>query len=280
LETLEERIVVHAAQQANTGQRTRVRFVPNARSTYVVYFLIAINVAIFLARLISPEFNYQSMIWGANSGTLVWTTGEYWRLLTSMFLHASIYATRAGGFALENSLHVLFNMFMLYTAGSLMERYFGHTRFLLIYLLGGLTASLTSAALGIENSVGASGAVAAILAAEFGFYYRHRELMGDQGRRLRSSLIQLAFFNLLFGIASWFGTTLRVDNWAHLGGMAAGLALAALTGARYVVMQPEPDAEMMTARDRSDPQASLMRLGWYSLALAAFGIIFTLINRA
>jgi rhomboid protease GluP len=96
-------------------------------------------------------------------------------------------------------------------------------------LLGGLAGSILSMLLGDLDmySVGASGAVFSILGAEFVYLYHHRRLMGDAGRARRQSLITFGILNLLFGLASAIpGSAMRVDNWAHIGGLIGGVILA------------------------------------------------------
>lgn len=194
------------------------------RATYI---LIAINVAVFLLRATSADLDERIFLWGANHGADV-VRGEYYRLVTSMFLHASIFNVR-GGYAFSNALHLIFNMYILYGVGMSLERLFGHARFLIIYLLGGLGGSVLSVLLGglDSYSVGASGAVFAILGGEFVYLYHHRKLMGARGRARRNSLISFAFINLIFGLASTLpGSQMRIDNWAHLGGLIGGMTLS------------------------------------------------------
>ncbi|MFN8449479.1 MAG: rhomboid family intramembrane serine protease [Anaerolineae bacterium] len=126
----------------------------------MTYAIIAINVLVFVIRLISPQLDDQIFYWGARCGQDVVVNGEVYRLLTSMFLHASIYGFR-GALVLQNSLHIVFNMYILYVIGTQVERLFGHVRYAAVYLLGGLAGSVLSAALGGGDgySVGASGAV-------------------------------------------------------------------------------------------------------------------------
>ncbi|MCC6614719.1 MAG: rhomboid family intramembrane serine protease [Anaerolineae bacterium] len=243
--------------------RRRLMFARASRRPYVMYGLIVINVAIFVLRALSPTLDLQLLVQGANSAEGVLQNGEYWRLFTSMFLHASIYDYQ-GGYALQNVTHILFNMYVLYASGRTVERFFGHTRFLLIYLLGGMTGSLLSALMGVGLSVGASGAVAATLGAEFSFYSRHRELLGERGQAMRSSLIRLALINVLFGLASSYSSNFRVDNWAHLGGAVGGLVLGALAGSHYVASVRSMNQRLVIARDRSDMRASLARLAAYA----------------
>ena len=255
----------------------RLMFARASRAPYVMYGLIAINVAIFLLRALSPTLDLQLLLVGANSAQGVLQEGEFWRLFTSMFLHASIYDSR-GAFALQNVTHILFNMYILYASGRTVERFFGHTRFLLIYLLGGMTGSLLSALMGVGLSVGASGAVAATLGAEFSFYSRHRELLGERGRAMRSSLIRLALINVIFGIASSYSSNFRVDNWAHLGGAVGGLVLGALAGAQYVASLRSVDQRIVIARDQSDMRTSLARLAAYAAGVVVILIVASVVK--
>jgi len=256
--------------------RRRLMFARVSRKPYVMYGLIVVNVAIFLLRALSPTLDLQLLVTGANSAQGVLQEGEFWRLFTSMFLHASIYDYQ-GGYALQNVTHILFNMYVLYASGRTVERFFGHTRFLLIYLLGGMTGSLLSALMGVGLSVGASGAVAATLGAEFSFYSRHRELLGERGRAMRSSLIRLALINVLFGLASSYSSNFRVDNWAHLGGAVGGLVLGALAGPQFVASLRDINQRLVIARDHSDMRMSMVRLAAYA---AGFVVILIAVSIA
>src|SRR5262249_827736 len=101
--------------------------------------------------------------------------GEYYRLLSAMFLHAGV-------------AHIGFNAYALSVVGRTIERFFGHVRFAVLYFLGGLSASLTSFAFSRGASVGASGAIMAIFAAEMVFLYQNRQIFGQErtNRQLRS----------------------------------------------------------------------------------------------
>jgi membrane associated rhomboid family serine protease len=134
--------------------------------------------------------------------------GEWWRLISVMFLHGGL-------------LHILFNGLALYSFGMEMERVMGGTRFLLIYFLGGLGGSLLSFGLGnYPVSVGASGAIFALLGGMTGFIYRHRQYFGAVGRNY--------LYNLLFMIAINGVITLsipNIDGYAHFGGLIVGAGL-------------------------------------------------------
>lgn len=202
---------------------------------YVTYVLIAINVVIFAIRAFSPALNLQLVELGANNQTAVLVNGEFHRLLTSMFLHAGLLDAR-GQLQAQNALHLVFNMYALWVIGGPQERMFGHLRFGLIYLLGGLTGSVASALLGGPDafSIGASGAVFAVFGAEFIFWYRHRLLFGAGGRARLRSLASLLVINLVFGLLANAGDgPFRIDNLAHIGGMVGGIILTWFLGPFY-----------------------------------------------
>src|SRR5262245_49450215 len=88
------------------AQRQRVTLHIPSVKPYATYTLIAINVLIFVIRAFSPDLDEQIFLWGANHAPDVLLKGEYYRLFTSMFLHASIF-NPFGGYALQNSLHLI-----------------------------------------------------------------------------------------------------------------------------------------------------------------------------
>ena len=233
---------------AGTAPRQRVTLHIPAVRPAATTVLILLNIGIFLVRTITPAIDQQIFLWGANHPPDVLLNGEYYRLLSAMFLHASLFDV-LGRLALPNSLHLIFNMYILYAVGTSLERLFGHTRFLVVYLLGGLGGSVLSALLGSPNSysVGASGAVFAILGAEFVYLYHHRRLLGAAGRARRNSLLTFGIINLLFGLASTApGSQMRIDNWAHLGGLAGGMTLAWFISPRLTLrMHPDYPGEVL-----------------------------------
>ena len=210
--------------------------IPSVRPT-VTYAILAINIGIFIIRALSPSLDEQFFLFGANHQSDVLLNGQFYRLFTSMFLHASIYGP-LGNIALENSLHLIFNCYILYQVGTSVERLFGHVRFGLVYFLGGLAGSIASAVLGDPRtySVGASGAVFAVLGAELVYLYQHRKLLGVRGQAQIRSVIMFMFINFAFGALTGLGgSAIRVDNWAHLGGAIGGAALAWFIAPLYIV---------------------------------------------
>jgi membrane associated rhomboid family serine protease len=136
--------------------------------------------------------------------------GQYWRLFTSMFLHAGL-------------LHLAFNGYALWLLGSMLETNLGTTRFLLIYFVTGFVAGAASYAFGPVNgiAVGASGAIFGIFGAFIAYNYRRRHLaMAAANLRWAAMLLLL---NLLLALG--FGA---IDWRAHLGGLLAGIAAGAV----------------------------------------------------
>jgi rhomboid protease GluP len=132
--------------------------------------------------------------------------GEYWRLLTPVFLHAGL-------------LHLALNSYALLVFGPGLEGILGPRWFAALYFLSGLTASATSYALSfrLAYSVGASGAVFGLLGAWVALHWRRRHL-SRQAREGLSGLLVLVAVNVAFGFA-----VPAIDNLAHLGGLAGGL---------------------------------------------------------
>ncbi|MFP5247798.1 MAG: rhomboid family intramembrane serine protease, partial [Thermoanaerobaculia bacterium] len=154
---------------------------------------------------------------GAIVPELIWEHGQYWRLLTAMFLHGD--GTIPGDF-----LHLGMNMLALLQIGSLFELMFGTRRFLVIYFSTGLIASLISALINDGPSVGASGALFGIIGA-FVISVR-RSPRWKHERAARSIVNQLVFWiiaNIVIGMR-----IPQIDMSAHIGGLVAGLVLSAI----------------------------------------------------
>lgn len=146
---------------------------------------------------------------GIVHGTMA-SPGDYWRLFAAMFLHANV-------------LHWAANSWALYQLGSLYETMFGSRRFLFIYFVTGLCASVASS-LRIDPhgiSVGASGAILGILGA-FIFSIRRSPQWRNEPwtKNLISQLIFWAGVNLVLG-----ATVKVIDNTAHIAGLVSGLLL-------------------------------------------------------
>jgi membrane associated rhomboid family serine protease len=137
--------------------------------------------------------------------------GEYWRLWSVTLLHLDY-------------LHLGFNMYALYLAGTIVERWYGSLRFLAFYLACAAAGSTASFVFGEGNlAVGASGAVFGLFGVLLAAGRIHHPV-DRQSRGIVSRLMFLVIANIVLGFASGGS----IDNAAHLGGLAAGLWLGAL----------------------------------------------------
>lgn len=183
----------------------------SARQPWVTLTLIAALLLVFLAQLIfgATDFMPAIMRMGALQLDRV-LAGEIWRLASGTFLHG-------GG------LHVALNLYVLWSLGSLMERILGGHRFLLLYAASGIAGSFVSILLHSRVSVGASGAIWGVMAAQTLLAWRTRGILPEV---FRAEMTRGAGLNLVLNIAN----SIRpgVDWAAHLGGGAMGGALVAL----------------------------------------------------
>lgn len=177
-------------------------------------FLIILNVLVFLVSESagSSQDVMHMLDLGAAYTPLITENGEVYRLFTSMFLHFGI-------------SHLMNNMLVLFVLGSRLERAVGKLRFLAVYLFGGTAANIISMFLELKTgeysvSAGASGAVFAVMGAMIYIMLRNRGRLEDLTVR---QILIMAAFSLYFGF-----TSTGVDNTAHVGGLLAGLVLAAL----------------------------------------------------
>lgn len=188
---------------------------PKVRSTMqatspAVLAIIAVNVVVYILEALRPEIVNQ---FGAHSLSIA--SGEYYRLVTPMFLHAPL-GSQFGIF------HILFNMYILRIYGPTAEQEFGTPRFVGMYLLAGFMGSTLSYTFGPVNTlgIGASGAVFGVVGIVLAYLYRRRQRAALAGY-LRSLMLFVGI-NLVFGLV-----VPGIDNLAHMGGLAAGIALGA-----------------------------------------------------
>ena len=175
---------------------------------YITYLLIAINCIFFFVPLVLRQYNYVIDMLCVHGPSI--RAGQYYRLITGIFLHGSIF-------------HLLFNCYTLYVIGSQIESYLGKIKYLIIYFFSGLCGSLLSITLGgSAASIGASGAIFGLMGSlcYFGYYYRVYF-----GNVLKSQLIPLIVLNLGLGFLMN-----GVDNAAHIGGLIGGVIITKSLG--------------------------------------------------
>lgn len=186
---------------------------PLSNYPYVIFTIIAINVAVLIIVNLLGEVlgtaKWDSL--GSTSWMKVFEGHEFYRLITSMFLHADIG-------------HISGNMVMLYAVGDLLEGSIGHLKMALIYLFGGIIASCGSAYYYYVNheyvqSIGASGAVFAVVGGLLACLYLNRE-------RMKFSSIGFGRIALLaaYSLYSGMGND-GIDNAAHVAGFLGGILI-------------------------------------------------------
>lgn len=216
---------------------------PRYGTPYITYFLLALNILVFLFEVVLPASARQELMYafgvvpihvtGFVRGAAVPADAAFLPVLTSMFLHASW-------------LHLISNMWVLWIFGDNVEDYLGHFKYLVLYLLAGLAASALHIAfnpLSRIPSVGASGAIAGVMGAYFILYPSARVL----------TLVPFFFVFFVYlpawvVLGYWFvlqflsgaATAIAVSDrtsggiafWAHVGGFVAGMVLIKLFPSR------------------------------------------------
>jgi rhomboid protease GluP len=206
-------VVDDARQPVMRTPWVRRRAEPTIGLTQIIF---GINVAVFLGMALSSssimDFPGPELVrWGANVGALT-ISGEWWRLLTNVFVHGGL-------------LHIAFNMWCLWNLGQLCESLYGRWTYATVYLICGIGASLASATWHpYVPSVGASGAIfglagALISAFKLGEFSVPRAALSGTLRSLGAFVV----YNLVFGFA-----LPGIDNAAHIGGLITGLIVGAL----------------------------------------------------
>lgn len=184
----------------------------NRKTAYVNGILIALNILYFLYLEIagSSEDTAFMMKHGAMYAPFILEEGEYYRLLTSMFMHFGI-------------RHLVNNMLILFVIGDHLERAVGKIRYLVFYLLSGIGANVISMMVGMKDygrtvGAGASGAIFGVIGALLVVVIKNQGRLENLQSR---QLVMMTAFSLYFGF-----TSTGVDNTAHVAGLVLGMFLA------------------------------------------------------
>lgn len=181
-------------------------------------------------------------------------SGQWWRLITVMFLHA-------------NLLHILFNGYALYLIGRELETFYGAPRLLVIYFLSGLGGGVGSLLFSLQNgglAVGASGAIFGLFGALAAFYWRNRQKLGRVAMRQFQSMLFLIVINLILGAA-----IPNIDMFAHLGGLVSGLILGYVASPIYDIEQ-QSDGTVKAVDKSQTTLWAAASIGWLVLEIAVF----------
>lgn len=181
----------------------------------VTNIIISINVILFVMMYVfgkGSEDSQTLLNFGAFHPLLVNYYHEYYRLITSGFLHIGI-------------AHLLFNNYALYIIGSQVETFFGRARYIIIYLSSIIIGNLLSMIFVNGISAGASGGIFGLLGAILFFGYHYRVYFGTF---IKSQIIPVILLNLFIGFA-----LSGINNFAHIGGLIGGVLASMMVGIKY-----------------------------------------------
>ncbi|PJI07363.1 MULTISPECIES: rhomboid family intramembrane serine protease [Clostridium] len=190
-----------------------VRTTQNKGSMTVTWIIIAVNVIVYAisAWLSNNPIEINSAVLnllGAKNNALI-DSGQYYRLITCMFLHGGL-------------VHIGANMYSLYCMGYMLENVYGKAKYTAIYFLSGLTASIFSYLFSSGLSIGASGAIFGLLGAAvvLGFKLRTRI-----GKSFLMNMVSVVILNIFISF-----TIPNIDIFAHLGGLIGGMIISLILG--------------------------------------------------
>ncbi|MBQ6539264.1 MAG: rhomboid family intramembrane serine protease [Bacilli bacterium] len=165
---------------------------------YITIALIVINVLIYFGTTLTGTYDKIVNDFCVYGPAI--RDGEYYRIITGMFLHGNI-------------LHLFFNCWVLYIIGSQLESFIGKFKYAIIYFIAGISGSLFSMIFSHSASIGASGAIFGLMGALIYFGYHYRVYLGNY---VKTQLIPLVVLNLIIGMSP------GIDNFAHIGGLIGG----------------------------------------------------------
>ena len=181
------------------------------KNPIITYGLIFINICLYIIPILFNTFDKILADFCIYAPSI--RAGEYYRLITGMFLHANI-------------IHLLFNCYALFVLGSQLESFIGKTKYIIMYIFSGVMGSLFSMIFtGNVPSIGASGAIFGIMGSTLYFGYHYRVFLGNI---IKSQIIPLILINLAIGFMMS-----GIDNFAHIGGLIGGLVITMGLGIKY-----------------------------------------------
>lgn len=194
--------------ESNEKRARKNQDIFSIKKPYITYALIIINILIYIIGMFIGQNEMLSMF-GLHPELVKY--GEYYRIITCMFMHA-------------NLAHLIFNMYALYIIGIQVENFFNKWKYSIIYLISGVVGALFSMIFTRTWSVGASGAIFGLMGALLFFGYHHRLYLGTV---IKSQIIPVIIINLIIGFAST-----GIDNAAHIGGLIGGALGAMMMGVK------------------------------------------------
>ncbi|MBU3143434.1 rhomboid family intramembrane serine protease [Clostridium sp. CF012] len=187
---------------------------------WITLGIIAINVIMYLITAYLSYVYANGSIFNSDTNVLILLgakvneliqKGQYYRLVSCMFLHGGI-------------VHLGVNMYSLYAIGPMVEKVYGKAKYIAIYLISGICASIFSYIFSTSVSIGASGAIFGLLGAVLVFAIKSK---GKTGNAFIRSILSVIFINIFIG-----ATLPNIDNFAHVGGLLGGMLIAFLVSFR------------------------------------------------
>ena len=201
--------ITNDINEHNKKDAKKINAVFKNKFPMITYWLIAVNVILYIVPVLFGL--YDNLIANFSVWAPAIREGQTYRLLTGVFLHGGL-------------VHLLFNCYALYVIGAQVENFLGKFKFLVIYLVAGLSGALFSMIFGNYASVGASGAIFGLMGALVYFGYHYRVYLGNV---VKSQIIPLILLNLFLGFMMS-----GVDNFAHIGGLIGGTLMSIALGVK------------------------------------------------
>ena len=216
-----ENVGPRAVERRNAGEML-AGFIPSAR--FVTVVLVMVNIALYIGDQLNPTRPIARA--GAESGILIMTYGQWYRLFTAGYLHGGL-------------LHVLMNMWAMFDLSAQVEEIYGPSRLFVFYTVASVAGFYFSMRWNpLVGSLGASAALFGLIGAMIALGVRNRNAAGSA---IRAVYVRWAIYGLLFGLLP------GVDNRAHIGGLAAGFAIAYVSGTPGRVRSPGEQAWKVAA---------------------------------
>lgn len=244
-------------QSGNNPASESVRIKIPTQKPFITYSLIGITIAVFVVQTLVEALTGNDLLffYGGKINPLI-EIGQIWRLITPILLHGSI-------------LHIAMNMYALYILGRRLERFYGHKRFLLLYLLSGFAGNVLSFVLTDAPSLGSSTAIFGLFSAEVVFIIQNRKLFGSV--RTQQALINLGII-LIINLVYGFAPGSNIDIMGHFGGLIGGVFFAWKGGPIMQVAGQPPFFDMVDIRKNKDVLIASISvlLGFTIIALIPF----------
>ncbi len=223
---------------------------------YVTYILIGVCVVMYLLQVSTSYFSIIDITSALDKNNALIIHGQLWRLITPIFLHGSI-------------LHIAFNMYALFYFGRMIERYYGHSRYLGLFILSGFAGNVISFMFSPYQSLGSSTSIFGLLGAVGVLLYQNRQIFGQVARQALSQVVIIAVVNLIIGLTP--GSA--IDNWGHIGGLVGGTLFAWFGGPVLQKMGNIPPYPVVNTRTQRDVVAAGAGVGALFIFLTLIAIL-------